>query len=177
MGSPCFGRYSAVQLRQRAGGIPFEESMFNLMAGRFGLAVASPPLSDFGWNRIVHDFLFRAAKEPLGYTYGVANASDIRRDYWQTEVGALLRSGTPLVANRSADCSKSLSVGNSIVWRRATMHKKIASLGKSWKGSSATSFQTMGTAIASRPRSTTLSLGPDDPGGGGSFINIDISAI
>ena len=77
--------------------IGFGNAIYRMMEGSLGISVGRPQAGDFGWNRIVHDVVFRAINEPLGDTRGIVGLDDLMRA--GTGPDWLVNSGTSLVKN------------------------------------------------------------------------------
>lgn len=156
----------------------FGEALFKLMIGQYGLPVSAPDPADFGWSRIVHDFLLRAARESLGYTYGVPHGPGIRRlNFGGDDVSALLRSGVSLVAN---------PFGELFGWFRS---EDLSSVGKAHAEERRFSADDLRKVLSehhreggddgpgdNEPPEDDFEPGSDDSGGSGSFIHINISS-
>jgi hypothetical protein len=156
----------------------FAEAVFELMTGEFGLAVEKPAPGDFGWNRIVHDFVFRAARESLGYSHGVSYPSDIRRIQQQnpSDISWLLNSGVSIVANpfqeffdwfgsgELSDLPKKDHLENRYLGPEA-----LADLRRKFRFDGALGEPPL------EPPADDEEPGPDDAGGGGSFVHINVS--
>lgn len=79
----AWGNSSAVafpaNLNDPRSDIGFGNLIYRLMEGSLGLGIAPPIPGDYGWNRIVHDVVLRAIREPLGNHRKIAGLDGLRR--------------------------------------------------------------------------------------------------
>jgi hypothetical protein len=101
----AWGHSSAIAVPESIGDktadLGFGSAIYRMMEGSFGIGVAPPVSGDLGWNRIVHDVLLRAIREPLGDTKGIAGLDNVKRvsgcDHASLEL--LMKSGLSVVLN------------------------------------------------------------------------------
>lgn len=148
--------------------IGFGNAVYRMMEGSLGIAVGQPQPGDFGWNRIVHDVVLRAIREPLGGTRGIGGLDDLLRAC--AELDQLVNSGIALVKNPFRNLAKAFGTEalKEAAVRHAEKENRII-------------FERLRNRDSNKgsdgpPFGNTVDLGPEDSGSSGSFINIQLSS-
>ncbi len=154
--------------------IGFGNAIYRLMEGSIGLGVVPPIPDDFGWNRIVHDVVLRAIREPLGNHRGIVGLDGLRRvtpnspsSSWNGFM--LMRDGVATVMNPFRELAAAF--GSKAMYEAAEAHAK---------GANRLNDEELEAELkraggdGGEPPTDDVDLGPEDSGSSGSFIQINL---
>lgn len=151
----------------------FGNAIYQLMAGSLGIGVSAPSPGDFGWNRIIHDVVLRAMREPLGAPKKIVGLDDLRRVFpaapsssWRGFM--LLRSGVAGVLNPFKELADAFE--SEAMRKAALQHAEGVNRLRGDELEAALER----TGGDSEPPRTNEEIGPDDSGSSGSFIQINL---
>lgn len=154
--------------------IGFGSAIYRLLEGSLGLGVVPPTPGDFGWNRIVHDVVLRAIREPLGSHRGIAGLDGLRRvtpiaSFSSWSGFMLMRDGVATVMNPFLELASAFE--SKAMYEAAEAHAK---------DTNRLNDEDLKAAIeraggdGAEPPTDDVDLGSENSGSSGSFIQINL---
>lgn len=147
--------------------VAFGEALLGLMIGKFGEQMRPAKKNEFGWNRIVHDVVFRSMHEALRCSGGIKDVKTLPRISPDGRAELLAAMNMALVLNPLRELSESFqsedisTAANDLSARRRIDAKQFESIFRKLEGEPP-------------PPIEPPEVG-DNEGGGGAFIHIHIA--